>query len=89
MKAVTLDEAKTKLAALLNATERGERVLIKRQGKRSVALVLVESDDLEAWPKIPASAVDVFAEELAAEKAAGALTLLGASARSAAVALRG
>lgn len=88
MKAVTLNEAKLKLTALLNAVERGEHILIKRQGKRAVALVPVEDDSQEAWPEIPASALAAFAEELAAEKASGGLTLLGASARSAAAALR-
>ena len=88
MMAVTLNEAKTKLAALLNAAERGEHVLIKRQGKRPVALVLVEGNDDEAWPEIPTSALDAFAEELTAEKTSGNLTLLGRSSRSAAAALR-
>jgi antitoxin (DNA-binding transcriptional repressor) of toxin-antitoxin stability system len=88
MKAVTLSQAKIKLVALLNAAERGEHVLIKREGKRPVALVLVENEHLEAWPEIPVSALDAFAEELAVEKASGSLTLLGTSARSAAAALR-
>lgn len=88
MLAVTLNEAKTKLTALLNAAERGEHVLIKRQGKRPVALVLVEGHEPEAWPEISASALDAFAEELAAEKAAGNLSLIGASARTAAAVLR-
>jgi prevent-host-death family protein len=88
MKAVTLNEAKSHLTALLNAAERGEHVLITRQGKRAVALVPVAGDAPETWPEIPTSALDAFAEELAAEKASGSLTLLGASARSAAAALR-
>jgi prevent-host-death family protein len=77
MKSVTLTEAKMKLTALLNAAERGEHVLIKRQGKRPVALVPVKNGNLEPWPEIPASALNAFAKELAAEKASGSLMLLG------------
>jgi prevent-host-death family protein len=88
MKAVTLNEAKSHLTSLLNAVERGERVLIKREGKRAVALVPVENGHADTWPEIPASSVAAFADELASEKASGSLVLLGASRRSAAAALR-
>jgi len=89
MKAVTLNEAKLKLGALLNAAERGEHVMIKRNGKRAVALIPVSGKTSEAWPEIPATALGIFAQELAAERTKGGLLLLGETAREAAAALRG
>ncbi|MGD0016610.1 MAG: type II toxin-antitoxin system prevent-host-death family antitoxin [Verrucomicrobiia bacterium] len=66
MTKATIAEAKVRLSELIEAAQRGERVVITRGSKPAAAIVPVEADDSSAL-RVSESAADYLAHEARAE----------------------